>query len=860
MAGKVQDRHALWKWLILILLVTGSLAILSGGIQQGIDIQGGTSVLIEIDKESLLGKLIEDRPEDWKDLSPEKEEQQLQEYLKGAQERTLEVLRNRVDNLGIAEPVIFPEKAGRIVIQMPGITPEKRADVIRAIKSAAYLQFRLVHADNKELTDALFQQSVSPKGYQLVTFGSEYYYQRMPDQIPTGDEFGAYRRRLRRFHAPPAHDFMLEKRTLGNRELYRPHFVDRREQLTGEYLKTARVDYQASGLPAIGIEFNSDGTKRFTTLTSDYSPRGERNADSDVGRQLAIVLDGTLYSAPNLIEPIPTGRAQITGSFSLKDATDLANVLKAGSLPAPVRIAEQREVAPSLGQDSINSGVMSIQIGAIAIVLFMLLYYLLSGVIANIALALNIILLPLGMVMSAGFLGIFSGGSGGSSTAIQLPVLTLPGIAGILLTIGIAVDANVLIFERIREEFRSKKSLWNAVTSGYDRAFLTILDANLTTLITGIILFIFGSGPIRGFAVTLCAGIIVSMYTSLVVTRMLYQLLASYTGLKSLKMLAIISADVAIDFVGKRRLAAVFSIVLIVATWGVMITKGVQNPGSIFGVDFTGGASVTFTYSEELTKETRPGVDELRAALGADGLSNVQIQYQRELKPGGKEYLVIRTSTPEKHADQPGQIVTDALETRFADAQFRVAQEDAVGPQVGRELKWRAAKAIVLALIAIVIYITIRFEFGFAIGAIVALVHDVLLTVGIFSLFGREISLPIIAALLTIVGYSVNDTIVVFDRIREDLRLVRDRDFAGICNLSINQTLSRTLLTSVTTLLAVGIMLVFGGGAINDFALALCVGVMTGTYSSIFVATPVVLAWHKGEKPEISTATPKAAA
>jgi len=702
----------------------------------------------------------------------------------------------------------------------------------------------MVHEKSYELTKQLLDDNLAPEGYRIVQVGKDMFYKRDPS-FPDSAMDRSYRDRLGRFKVPDAgYEFMLEKEEEKNQTVYRSHFVYRRRELSGEYLKSAAVDYRALGQPVVNLQFDSRGAKKFASVTSDYAPGGARNPDPNKMRQLAIVLDGTLYSAPTIREAIYGGKAEISGSFKLPEARLLANILNAGSLPAPVKIVEKRFVAPSLGSDSIRSGVRAVILGGVGVLCFMLVYYVVCGVIADLALVLNMLLLPLGMIVTAGFLGIFARESTGGS-AIRLPVLTLPGIAGILLTIGMAVDANVLIFERIREETRVGKRLWTAIVAGYDRAFVTIIDANLTTLLTGIILFVFGSGPIRGFAVTLCAGILVSMFTALVVTKLFFGLLVSKGLLKSLRMLSIIGSTV-IDFVGKRRIATGVSVALIVGTWGLMVVRGTGNPGKVLGVDFLGGSSLTFAFEHRLP------VESIRDTLAAAGIGEVHIQYQKDIDQLVDTALQIKVGDEPIGGEKPSEIVKRSLVEKHADAGFTLSQEDEVGPQIGRELKRRAVWSIVVALLGIIIYLSWRFELGFAIGAIVALAHDVLVTVGVYSLFGRQLSLPIVAALLTIVGYSVNDTIVVFDRIREDLRLIRNKSFKEICNLSINQTLSRTLLTSLTTLITVVMLLVFGGGAINDFALALCIGVLVGTYSSIFVATPVVLLWHRDRRPEFA--------
>lgn len=837
------DKHGIWKWLILVALMTFSIMVVlpvRQKVRLGLDLKGGTSFTVKIDETQIREDVQRENPE----LDASGLDGAVQRVLDGAQERALEVLRNRIDNLGIAEPVIYPGKDNRIIIQLPGIDESKRADAEESIRSVAFLEFRMVHERNRELVEDLFSANAAPEGYRLAVVGGRTVYLR-ERSFPDDQRDAAYHRRLGRFQVPNAgYEFMLMRDEMDGQTVYLPHFVRRRRELSGEYLKDARVDFQSMMQPVVNIEFDAQGARRFGTITRDYAPGGPRNPNINSYRQLAIILDNTLYSAPTIQEPIYGGRAQISGSFTLQEAKFLSNVLRAGSLPAPVEIVETRSVEPSLGRDSIRSGLYAIGYGGAGVLVFMMVYYLVCGVVANAALLLNMLLLPLGMIVAAGFLSLGLKESVGGGP-IQLPVLTLPGIAGILLTVGMAVDANVLIFERIREELKSGKRLLNAISAGYDRAFVTIMDANITTLLTGFVLFRFGTGPIRGFAVTLCAGILVSMYTALVVTRMVFSLIAKSSSIKTLKMLSIIG-ETKIDFVRMRRLAAVVSITLIALSWGMLLHRGSQNPSAILGVDFTGGTSATFRFVEKI------GSDDLRSELqNTAGLSDVHVQYQKELKSGGAEFLNIKTGAAGvEEADVP-RLVLDALRQAFPAAGHQLIQTDTVGAQIGEELKMSAVLSIGLALLMIIIYISIRFELGFAVGAIVALAHDVLITVGIYTLCGRQLSLPVVAALLTIVGYSVNDTIVVFDRIREDLRLTRNLSFKDVCNLSINQTLSRTLLTSVTTLITVSMLLVFGGGAINDFALALFIGVLVGTYSSIFIATPVVLLWHRDRKPEL---------
>ena len=820
------DRNSMWKWLILIALTATSIAFVyppGEKITKGLDLQGGTSFTVDVLTEGMEVKEKAD-----------------------AQERALKVLRTRVDELGTTEPIIYPEPGkDRIVVQIPGLEAKDQERYSKIIQSAAYLEFRLVHEDTDTLTQNLFATQKAPEGYEIVTLSqplsdgsknTQTFYRK--DKEFKDESESLKKERLAKmvlFNSPsPFYEFLLSEENFMGQTVYSPYYVDRRPQMSGEYISGARQDYDSVGRALVNIQFNTDGAKLFYNVT-------KKNVD----RQMAIVLDGKLQTAPVIRGPIPDGRAEISGSFDLKEAMDLALTLRAGSLPAPVEISQTRTVDPTLGRDSIESGTRALIFGGAAVVVFMLLYYRLAGVVANLALILDLLLLPLGALVASGFLGLFTGANTGNSGEAALPTLTLPGIAGIVLTIGMAVDANVLIFERIREEQLAGKRFPAAVKAGYEKVFSTIFDANVTTLLTAIILFWQGSGPIRGFAVTLSAGIIVSMYTALVFTRMVFNVLIARTKIEQLKMFSIVK-NPNYNFLGKRKIAAILSVLLIIGTWTMFIKRGADN----FGVDFTGGSELIFKFDEKMPVET------IRDALLNEGIVEATIQYQRELIPDAtghvKELLGLKVGFEE---GEKARSVIAGL------SGYSFVQSDEVGPQVGQELQRQGILAIVFALIGIVIYVSFRFEFAFAIGAIVALGHDVLITMGIYSLFGRELSLPIVAALLTIVGYSVNDTIVVFDRIREDVKLQKRMSWLDVCNRSINLTLGRTLLTSITTLLTVVLLLVFGGGAINDFALALFIGICVGTYSSIFVATPVMLLWHKGEQTEVagSVAPPKKA-
>lgn len=827
-------KTSLWKWLLVIGLTAWSLALVTPiqeNVKLGIDLKGGSSFTVQVDKEAIRAEILEEQP----DLEGDRLDNLVREQAAEAQENAVEVIRNRVDGLGIAEPNIYATTANqnfRIIVQLPGIDADQRRAARESILSVAFLEFRLVHKDSDEWITDLFQQGVAPPGFTIAENGASY----VPnyEAIPKDERGRDFYNRLAKFEYHPGTEFLLEKREDDQgRITYRPYYVEARHHLTGERVVNAQVEYHhVTRQPRVSLEFDREGARRFAVITRNYAPRGPKNPNSDIGRQLAIILDGTLYSAPTINEEIPSGRAEISGNFKTSEALRLSNVLRAGALQAPVDIVEVRSVSPSLGQDSIRSGLTALGYGAVAVLLFMIAYYMLCGVVANLALVLNILLLPLGMIIAAGFLGTLTQAAMTTATAVSLPTLTLPGIAGIVLTIGMAVDANVLIFERIREEQKAGKQMTNAINAGYDKVFSTIFDANITTLLTAVILFWQGSGPIRGFAVTLSAGILVSMFTALVVTRMFFNGLDQWTSIKHLKMFSAFK-EPSFNFLKAKSITGILSVALILGSWFMFFQKGAE---ANFGVDFTGGASISFTFDERIP------VEEVRDVLAEEGLAEASIQYQSNLGDVGGTPDIMEIKVPSDAAE----VVKERIPTAFADAGYAFSKEDIVGAQVGTELRQKGILAILAAMIGIVLYISFRFEFAFAMGAITAVFHDVLITVGLFCLLGNQLSLPIVAALLTIVGYSVNDTIVVFDRIREDLKLMKNRGYDEIANLSINQTLNRTLLTSVTTLLTVTMLLIFGGGAIRDFALALFIGVIVGTYSSVFVATPVMLLWHRG--------------
>ena len=626
--------------------------------------------------------------------------------------------------------------------------------------------------------------------------------------------------------------------------MYEPWFVQKRALLSGNIISNAKIEYGNNVTqPEVGFELTSQAARKFRTITEDYAPGGAKNMSGEMRWCLAIVLDGSLYSAPYIKSAIPNGKGVIEGNFNVAEVAQLVNVLRSGSLPAPVKIVESRVVDPTLGADSVRNGINAAVYGCLVIILLMAMYYLLNGLLADAALILNVVLMPLGMIVVAGVLGLMSrdAQSGG---VIALPVLTLPGIAGIALSIGMAVDTNVLIFERIREELRAGKGFKSAIDAGFSRAFSAVFDSHVATILTATIMFIFGSGPIRGYAVTLIAGLLVNLYTAVTVTHMCHMLFASRTSNTGiLKMFSFIP-QTRIDFISLWPWWLGGTFLVVVASWAIMVTHGLQDRTKVFGVDFTGGTSLTLSFQEK----QRPDVDKVREELSNVGVKEAVIQYQGSMESGTKDVLQVKVATVKE-----GNLASKTLMEKFPEAGFKVMQQDDVGPQVGSELETRAMWAMIWGMVAMVVYIAIRFEFGFGIGAIVATFHDAMITIGVMHLLGFQMNMTIVAAVLTIIGYSVNDTIVIFDRIRENLRLNRGQTFKDLCNLSINQTLARTVLTNFYTLISVLFLLLMGGGALRDFSVAMFVGMITGTYSSVYIATPVTLAWYRWKTPDLAS-------
>ena len=615
---------------------------------------------------------------------------------------------------------------------------------------------------------------------------------------------------------------------------------DNKPALGGDVITDARQGYDQNGKVDVSMSMNAEGAKIWKRLTGE-----------NVGNQIAIVLDDYVYSAPNVNGEIPNGQSSISGNFSIEEAQDLANILKAGKLPAPARIVEEEVVGPSLGKEAVNAGLWSFIIAFILILIYMFAYYNFAGLVADLALITNIFFL-FGVLASFG------------------AVLTLPGIAGIVLTLGMAVDANVIIYERIKEEVRAGKGIRLAVADGYKNAYSAIIDGNVTTLLTAIVLYVFGSGPVQGFATTLIIGILSSLFTAIFISRLIFTWALNKN--KNVRFSNNITANafskVSFDFIKARKIAYTISSAIIVIAIVSLAFRGLN-----YGVDFSGGRTYVIRFDQNV--KTEP----IRKALSKAFVDENGRPVPPEVKTFGPSTQV--KITTKFMIDNNGPEVDSIIQTKlfqglkqfyknqkitYADFSsdkevesklLGILSSQKVGPTIADDIRNRSAMAIVFALIVIFIYIAIRFKkWQFGVGGVAALFHDTIITIGLFSLlygfmpFSLEIDQAFIAAILTIIGYSINDTVIIFDRIREYTNIHQKRDLKDNINDALNSTLARTINTSGTTFVVLLTIFIFGGEVIRGFTFALLVGIIVGTYSSLFTASPIAydLIMRKKEK------------
>ena len=824
-------------------------------------------------KESNGGKLVDIfLSPDRKDIVPGMEDDEvvkiLREETEAAISASFNIIRSRIDHFGVMQPNIqrLPN-SNRILVELPGVKEPER--VRKLLQGTASLEFwttyngaellqSLAHADQvvKSLNVEVEQEQTAENTLADEVVATEQGESRFSrEQNPLlallspdyaggavlGAAVAADVATINKYLAlpevrdcfPADIDFkwgikgepMFDNRLC----LYaiKVERADGKAPLDGSVISDARATYAQTGADAeVSMSMNSNGITEWAQLTAD-----------NIGKCIAIVLDGYVYSAPVVRNKIEGGNSSITGNFTIQEAQDLANVLKSGKVPAPARIIQDTVVGPSLGQESINSGLMSFVIAFILVLLYMGLFYKTAGWMAAVALVTNVFLL-MGVLVSFG------------------AVLTLPGIAGIVLTMGMAVDSNVIIFERIKEELRAGKGISAAIKDGFSNAYSAIIDGNLTTIITGIVLYVFGNGPVQGFATTLIIGIITSLFCSIFITRMLIEWVVAKKGSISFSRSWSENwlTNFKFDFIGKRKMSYIISGVVILVSVVSLLIQGLN-----LGVEFTGGRTFVIRFDQDVTAEqVRAQLTE--AFADAEDAANASFEVKQY---GDKNQM--RIVTQYKH-DDTSEATTEEVEILIYNALkplysyditldgFKNTQDDVngiisadkIGPAIAKDMTTGAFFAIFFSLIAIGLYITLRFKkWQWATGATLALIHDTFIVIGMFSIcyafmpFNLEIDQAFIAAILTIIGYSINDTVVIFDRIREYNVLYPKRNVRENINNALCSTLARTLNTSGTTLVTLLAIFIFGGATIRGFVFALLVGVIVGTYSSLFIATPL---------------------
>jgi len=697
---------------------------------------------------------------------------------KNAVNQSLEIIRNRIDQFGVAEPIVLRQGENQIVVQLPGVKDPQRAMAL--IGQTAQLEFKMV-AETTGINLAQMIDEVVKAGQWRENESRKQLNLALQNRLPQGTEI--------------YFEKVVDNKT--KKESKAPILLESPVLMTGEMVKNAQVRIGGTfNEPYVSLDLTSRGGQVFAALT-----------EKSVGKRLAIVLDEIVRSAPVIREKILGGSAQISGSFTHNEATDLAIVLRVGALPAPVDVIQNLTVGASLGQDSINKGLFAGLLGTILVVVFMMVYYRLSGVIANLALILNMLLLFAGL-------------------ALLGSTLTLPGIAGVILSIGMAVDANVLIYERMRDEFALGKSVKSGVDAGFNKAFWSVVDAQITTLITALVLFLFGTGPIKGFAITLSLGIIFNLFAVLFGCRLVYDILFSYKKIKKINFFELVHKS-SFDFMAVRKVAFTISgaLVLLGLVAFVQIVRGHAN----MGIDFSGGTLLQY-------KTEKPfALQDVRSALTNNGFPGVDLQ-----QVTNENRLIVKIKKSEEKVSNLSDDITAVLAKEQADQGFSLESTSEIGSSVSADLRNKALLSIALSMVGAVLYLGLRFDVRFGLAAPVATFHDVLIVLGVCWLMNMEMTLLIITALLTLAGYSLNDTVVIFDRIRENKEKNEALGLHEIINISINQVLARSIITVLTVLFTVTSLFFFGGSTLHDFSFTLLIGLLTGTYSSIFVASPLL--------------------
>ncbi len=687
-------------------------------------------------------------------------------------DQAITVIEKRLNGMGTAEPLIARQGDDGILVQMPGVEAEESKKIRETLEKVAKLELRQVSPRNDE---------VGPNGKTLA------------DRVATGDEI-----------VPGYKVFQHKHKDSDKNEIIQPILLSSRMALGGSDIANAYPSPQQND--AVGITLNGDGADKMIALTKDMRSGVDR---------IAIVLDGEVISAPT-VNQVPLGKQFIIEGLSEPgEVKDLASSLM-NPLENPLIVDEERSVSPTLGSAVVKQGLLAGMLALAFTFVFVLIYYRVSGFIAIIGLILNMVML-FGIMAMFGF------------------TFTLPGIAGMILTIGMAVDANVLIYERLREEMAHGKTLKQSIEAAYEKAFTAIFDANITSLITAVILFWLGSGSIKGFAITLTIGLLSSMFSAILVTRVLFRWSLDGKIFTTLSFLNLIKSG-NFNFLGSRRIWITASLVMVAISIGAFVIR----KDRALGVDFTGGTRIQFLLGKEKTIST----EEVTKVLSSIQLSKAAFP-QEENNPSSGALLTVRCATADSEAIiNKLREAIPILAERSPETQKYVidVSKDEVSALIGGTFMKQSIIALVLGLLGIMGYITIRFEFSFALGGFIAILHDIVISLGIVVLLGGELSLIHVGAILTIAGYSINDTIIIFDRIRENL-LLQSGSIERIMNDAINATLSRTVLTSGATLISVAILTFLGGDALADFGFIIFIGIIVGTFSSIFIASPIVLWW-----------------
>ena len=778
----------------------------------GLDLQGGSHILLQMDQNDLIKDQLETTRDEIRTLL---RDAKIQYTGLGGTGRTVQVRINDPSQIEAAKaalkPITNPIAAGLFT---GGSVQSMTLDD----SESGLLKFNVTDAGIKYRTTTALSQAIEVVERRVNALGTtEPIVQRQGDdrilvQVPglqnpqrLKDIIGQTAKLTFQMvdTSVPVQDAMKNRPPPGDSVLYSqddppvPYLVENRVIVSGEDLSNATPTYNSqTNEPVVSFTFNSRGATRFGQATQQ-----------NVGKPFAIVLDNQVISAPVIREPILGGTGQISGNFTAESANDLAVLLRAGALPAKLTIIEERTVGPGLGQDSIHAGKIAGVIGSILVVAFMFVAYGFLGFLANIALAVHV-------AMIVGALSLLGA------------TLTLPGIAGIVLTIGMAVDSNVLIYERIREERRNGRSVIQAIDTGFSKALATIVDSNVTSLIATVVLFWLGTGPVKGFAITYAIGILTTVFTAFTFTRMLVSIWLRRARPKELPRAPVtfVPPGTKIPFMGIRRWTFALSSLLSVLSVVGFLTIDIN-----YGIDFKGGSMI-----EVQSKQGSADLGDIRNRLSELNIGEIQVQ-----QFGAPNDVLIRVGAQDA-GENAEQTVIDKVRGELQD-QYDFRRVEVVGPTVSGELAKQGTIAMLIALAGILLYVWFRFEWQFAVGAIVATVHDVVMTLGFFVITGLEFNQSSLAAILTIIGYSLNDTIVVYDRVREDLRKYKRMPLPQLLNNAINETLSRTTLTSVTTILALLALVLFGGEVIRSFTMAMLFGVVFGTYSSIFIAAPLLI-------------------